>query len=140
MSHALLATSTMSLPFKIFKYIINVIAHCSYLNTYISQKIRLCVVDLEGKYQTTLQAKPINFLIWKFRSIVLIFLFFNSCQIQCILHTVDAIPKRLNHLSQILEPNCNSSTSTLYLCTYIPKKSRNVLWKKNMPKMQNWPH
>ena len=50
--------------------------HCSYLNIYISQKIRLCVVDLEGQFQTTLQAKDINFLIWKFRSIILIFLLF----------------------------------------------------------------
>ena len=51
-------------------------AHCSYLNIYISRKIRLCVVDLEGQFQTTLQAKPINLFIWKFRSIILIFLLF----------------------------------------------------------------
>ena len=38
------------------------------MNIYISQKIRLCVVDLEGQFQTTLQAKPINLFIWKFRS------------------------------------------------------------------------
>ena len=50
--------------------------HCSYFNIYISWKIRLCVVDLEGQFQTTLQAKDINFLIWKFRSIILIFLLF----------------------------------------------------------------
>ena len=31
--------------------------HCSYLDIYISRKIRLCVVDLEGKFQTNLQAK-----------------------------------------------------------------------------------
>ena len=30
-----------------------------------------CVVDLEGKFQTNLQAKLINFLAWKFRSITL---------------------------------------------------------------------
>ena len=47
-------------------------AQCSYLDIYISQKIRLCVVDLEGKFQT--------FLVWKFRSIILIFLlFFPNC-------------------------------------------------------------
>ena len=50
--------------------------HCNYLNIYISRKIRLCVVDLEGQFQTTLPAKPINFSIWKFRSIILIFLLF----------------------------------------------------------------
>ena len=41
--------------------------HCSYLNIYISRKIRLCIVDLEGQFQTTIQAKVINFLsdkIW----------------------------------------------------------------------------
>ena len=36
-------------------------AYCSCLNIYISQKIRLCVVDLEGQFQTTLQAKDIDF-------------------------------------------------------------------------------
>ena len=40
------------------------------------RKIRLCVVDLEGKFQTNLQAKSITFLGWKFRSIILIFLLF----------------------------------------------------------------
>ena len=43
------------------------ISHCCYLNIYISRKIRLCVVDLEGQFQTTLQAKIFgkdnNFLI-----------------------------------------------------------------------------
>ena len=52
------------------------VPHCSYLNIHISRKIRLCLVDLEGQFQTTLQAKAINFLIWKFRSIILIFLLF----------------------------------------------------------------
>ena len=51
-------------------------AHCSYLDIYISQKIRLCVVDVEVKFQTNLQAKLVNFLVWKFRSIILIFLLF----------------------------------------------------------------
>ena len=51
-------------------------AHCSFLDIYISRKIRLCVVDLEGKFQTNLQAKLLNFLVWKFRSIILIFLLF----------------------------------------------------------------
>ena len=51
-------------------------AHCSFLDIYISRKIRLCVVDLQGKFQTNLLAKPINFLVWKFKSIILIFLLF----------------------------------------------------------------
>ena len=49
-------------------------SHCSYLDIYISQNIRLCKGDFEGQFQTTLQAKGINFLIWKFRFIILIFL------------------------------------------------------------------
>jgi hypothetical protein len=39
------------------------IAHCSYLDIYISQNITLCKSDFEGKFQTNLQAKPINFFI-----------------------------------------------------------------------------
>ena len=53
------------------------VAHCSYLDIYISRKIRLCVVDLEGKFQTNLHAKSITFLVSKFRSInIFIFLLF----------------------------------------------------------------
>ena len=36
-------------------------AHCSYLD--ISRKIRLCAVDLEGKFQTKLQAKSSLFSV-----------------------------------------------------------------------------
>ena len=50
-------------------------AHCSYLEIYISQEIRLCEGDFEDKFQT-IQASIMNFLIWKFRSITLIFLQF----------------------------------------------------------------
>ena len=50
--------------------------HCSFLDIYISRKIRLCVVDFEGKFQANLQAKLFNFLVWKFKSIILIFLLF----------------------------------------------------------------
>ena len=39
------------------------VASARYLDIYISRKIRLCLVDLEGKFQTTLQAKDTNFLI-----------------------------------------------------------------------------
>ena len=38
-------------------------ARCSYLDIYISQNIRLYKGDFEGQFQTTLQAKDINFLI-----------------------------------------------------------------------------
>ena len=48
----------------------------SYLDIYISRKIRLCVVDFLGKFQTNLPAKLINFLVWKFKYIILIFLLF----------------------------------------------------------------
>ena len=51
-------------------------AHCSLLDIYISQKTRLCVVNLEDQFQMSLEAKLINFLIWKFKSIILIFLLF----------------------------------------------------------------
>ena len=50
--------------------------HCSYLNIYISRKFGLCVIDLKGKFQSNLQAKLLNFLVWKFRSIILNFLLF----------------------------------------------------------------
>ena len=42
-------------------------SHCSCLEIYISQKIRLCKGDFEGKFQFNLQAKSITFLGWKFR-------------------------------------------------------------------------
>ena len=38
-------------------------AHCIYLVIYISQKIKLCEGDLEGQFQTSLQAIIMNFLI-----------------------------------------------------------------------------
>ena len=50
------------------------IPHCSYLDIYISQNIRLCKGDFEGKFETILQAKGISFFIWKFTFIILIFL------------------------------------------------------------------
>ena len=67
-------------------------------NIYISRKIRLCIVDLEGQFQTALQI-----LHFHFPSI-----FCRSCQIHCFLHTVDAIHKRLIHLSHIFALNGNS--------------------------------
>ena len=51
-------------------------AHCSYLNIYISWKIRLCLVNLEGQVQANFLTKPIISFIWKFKSIILIFALF----------------------------------------------------------------
>ena len=50
------------------------VAHCSYLDIYISQNLKLCKGDFAGKFQIILQAKGINFFIWKFTFIILIFL------------------------------------------------------------------
>ena len=41
----------------LFLLLLHTYSHCSYLDIYISRKIRLCVVDLERKFQTNLQAK-----------------------------------------------------------------------------------
>ena len=68
----------------IFKIKTHITLHCSYLNIYISRKLRLCVIDLEGQFQFQFQ------------------------------NTVDAIPKRLNLLSYIFASNCNWSISTLW--------------------------
>ena len=64
------------LKVRIFQKVSFIMAHCSYLEIYISLKIRLCLVDFEGKFQTNLQAKLFNFLVWKFKSIMVIFLLF----------------------------------------------------------------
>ena len=98
-------------------------AHCNYLNMYISQKIRLRVFDLEDQFQTTLQAKDIKFMIWKFNSITYLFsfsfYFLQKFQIQCFLHTFDAIPKSWNtwiaiwrkNVTQMIQPFGNSINS-----------------------------
>ena len=52
----------------------NQVSQCSYLDIYISQNLKLCKGDFAGKFQIILQAKGINFFIWKFRFIILIFL------------------------------------------------------------------
>ena len=41
-----------------------------------SRKIRLCVVNLEGNFQTNLQIKLLNFLVSKFESIIPYFYLF----------------------------------------------------------------
>ena len=90
--------------------------HCSYLAIYISQKIRLCVVDFEGQFQTSLQAESINFLISKFKSIIPIFLLFFAGIVKstafCTLSHFTAIPKRLIYLSHVFVSNHNSNIST----------------------------
>ena len=50
--------------------------HCSYLDIYISQNIRLCKGDFEGQLQTSLEARIMYFLNWKFIFIIIIFLLF----------------------------------------------------------------
>ena len=50
--------------------------HCGYLDIYISQKIRLCKGDFESKFQTSVQASIMNFLVRKFKFLQLIFLLF----------------------------------------------------------------
>ena len=70
----------------------NTKAHCSLLDIYISQKTRLCVVNLEDQFQTCQTHQLFNLKIQiyyiNFSSI-----FCSSCQIKCLLHTVAAIPK-----------------------------------------------
>ena len=80
--------------------------HCSYLDIHISRKIRLCVVDLEGQFQTSLQSKPINFFTWKFRSIICTHfssIFCRNCQIHCFSHTVATIPKSWHIINHVLK-------------------------------------
>ena len=52
------------------------VAHCSYLDIYISQKIKLCEGYFKNKFHTRVQASIMNFLMWKFTSIILIFFLF----------------------------------------------------------------
>ena len=51
-------------------------AHCSYLDIYISQNIRLCRVILKANFKPTYRPNPSHFFVWKFRSIILIFSYF----------------------------------------------------------------
>ena len=88
-------------------------AHCSYLDIYISQKIRLCVVDLEDKSQTNLQAKLLNFLVWKFKSVILIFFYFLQKLLNSVLFAHCAILWWSIHVSHIFASNRNSNISTL---------------------------
>ena len=110
-------------------------AHCSYLEIYISQKIRLCVVDFEGEFQTSLQAETINFLTWKFRSTILSFLIFFAriFKSTAFLHTVTAVPMSWNigvviwhkNMTQIDQPFWNSSDSVQKAVDLtIPAKNR----------------
>ena len=71
------------------------LAHCSYLDIYISQKVRICLVDFKVQFQTNVQAKNINFLNWEFWSIMFIFLLsFAGVFKSCALYT-----KELKHLN-----------------------------------------
>ena len=125
--------------------------YCSHLGIYILQKARLYVVNLESQFQTSLEAKLINLLIWKFRSIIFIFLLFfcRNCQLQCFLHTVHAISKRLKCLSLVFASNCYLSTSTLWNSSNSVQKALDFTtpaknWRKmsiidlNFPKLWNY--
>ena len=70
-----MAHSNSTFMIKPLAFLQFLMPHCSYLNIYISRKISPCVVDLEGQFQTTLQAKDIKFMIWKFNSITYLFSF-----------------------------------------------------------------
>jgi hypothetical protein len=88
--------------------------HCSYLDIYISQNIRLCKGDFEGQFQTSLQARIMNFFYLKIHIYWTHFpsIFCRSCQIHCFLFTVAAISKKLICLSHVFPSNCNSNMST----------------------------
>ena len=63
------------------------------------------------------QVKSITFLVWKFRSMILIFLVFfcRICQIHCFLHTVATIQKKWHIWIVIFASNCNSNMSKIDL-------------------------
>ena len=87
--------------------------HCSHMDVYISQKPRLYIVNLEGQFEISLEAKLFGM---KFQIHYSHFysIFSSNCQIQCFLDTVNAISKGLKCLSHIFASNCNLSTSTLW--------------------------
>ena len=88
----------------------NTKAHCSLLDIYISQKTRLCVVNLEDQFQMSLEAKLINFLIWKFRSIILIFLlFFAELSNPVLFAQCCCYSKELKYLNCNLTQKCDST-------------------------------
>ena len=110
------------------------VPHCSNLDIYISQNIRLCKGDFEGQFQTSLQARIMIFFIWKFISIKLIFLlhiFCRSYQIHCFLPTVAAISKRLICFSHIFPSNCNSNMSTHWNTSNSVQKAVDKSWHDN---------
>ena len=71
-------------------------ALCSYLDICISQKIRLCIVDLELTKGQRYQYFDLKIQIY--------YSHFSS-----FLHAVDAIPKRVKYMSCIFPSNCNSN-------------------------------
>ena len=89
---------------------------------YILRKIRLCVVDLEGQFRTTLQAKDINLLIWKFRSITLIFfLIFVGVVKSSAFCTLLLLFQRVKSTKNCnLKQKCDSNISTLLVSWKVP--------------------
>ena len=67
------------------------------MKIYISRKIRLCVFGLEDKFQTNLQAKLINFLVWIFRSNILMFLLFFAEFVKSSFQRVDIFELQFLH-------------------------------------------
>ena len=71
-------------------------------------------VDMEGKFQTNLQAKSISFLVWKFRSIISTHfspIFWRICRMHCFLNTVAVISKSWHIWIAIFASNYNSNMS-----------------------------
>ena len=100
-------------------------SHCSYLDIYISRKIRLCVIYLEGKIsnQPTGQTPQLFGLEIQIYYTHFSSIFFRSCQIQCFLHTVAAILRWSIHMSRIFASNHNSNISTLQNSSEIVQKA-----------------
>ena len=71
------------------------ISHCSYLNIYISQKIRLCAVDFEREISNQPTGQIHHFFCLEIYIFCTHFssIFWRICQIHCFLQTDAAIPK-----------------------------------------------
>ena len=90
-------------------------AHCSYLDIYISQKIRLCRGDLEGQFQTSLQAKVIIFLSENSDLLhSFFFYFFQNLSNPLLFTHCCSYSNELTYLNCNLTQKCNSSISTFF--------------------------
>ena len=107
-------------------------SHCSYLDIYISQKTRLCLVDLEGQFQTILKAKLIkpenSNLLLSF-----IFYFCRNCQIlnpvlfgECQWYFKKVLCRKINRLDITIQPFSHKSLILIFIFF---KDSVISLWK-----------